>query len=147
MPSVNVLTDIIINRPAQAVSAYAADPANAPAWYVNIESAEWKTPPPLRTGARVGFTAHFLGRRITYTYEIADFVPGERLVMRTAQGPFPMETTYTWTPAGGGATHMTLRNRGEPAGFSRILAPFMAGAMRKANRKDLAKLKSILETT
>ena len=147
MPSVNVLTDIIINRPAQAVSSYAADPANAPAWYVNIESAEWKTPPPLRTGARVGFTAHFLGRRLTYTYEIAELIPGERLVMRTAQGPFPMETTYTWAPAGSGATHMTLRNRGEPAGFSRILAPFMAGAMRRASSKDLARLKSILEAT
>jgi uncharacterized membrane protein len=147
MPSVNVLTDIVIERPAPAVSAYAADPSNAPAWYVNIESAEWKTPPPLRTGAKVGFTAHFLGRRLEYTYEIAEFIPGERLVMRTAQGPFPMETTYTWAPADGGATRMTLRNRGEPAGSSKLLAPFMSRAMRRANSKDLARLKSILEAS
>ena len=146
MPSVNVLTDIIINRPAQAVSAYAADPANAPAWYVNIESAEWKTPPPLRTGARVGFTAHFLGRRITYTYEIADFIPGERLVMRTAQGPFPMETTYTWQAIDDLSTRMTLRNRGEPAGFSKLAAPLMTIAVRHANRKDLANLRARLES-
>ena len=64
---------------------------------------------------------------------------------RTAEGPFPMETTYTWAPADGGATRMTLRNRGEPAGFAKILAPFVAGAMRRANGKDLARLKSILE--
>lgn len=145
MPGVSVVTDIVINRPTEAVSAYAADPANAPARYVNIESAEWKTPPPLRSGAQIAFTAHFLGRRLEYTYEIAEFVPGERLVMRTAQGPFPMETTYTWAPSGDGATHMTLGNRGTPAGFSKILAPFMAGAMRRANNKDLARLKSILE--
>jgi hypothetical protein len=145
MPSVNVLTDIVINRPAEAVSAYAADPANAPAWYVNIESARWQTPPPLRTGAKIAFSAHFLGRRLEYTYEVVEFIPGERLVMRTAQGPFPMETTYTWASAGNGSTRMTLHNRGEPAGFSKILAPFMAGAMRRANTKDLARLKSILE--
>src|SRR5262249_18313350 len=147
MPSVNVLTDIVINRPAPAGSPYAAAPSNAPAWYVNIESARWQTPPPLRSGARVGFTAHFLGRRLEYTYEIAEFIPGERLVMRTAQGPFPMETTYTWAPAGNGATRMTLRNRGEPAGLSTILAPLLPGAGRRAQGKDLARLKSILEAT
>ena len=147
MTSVDVLTDVIINRPTPTVSAYAADPSNAPDWYTNIESAKWRTSPPLRTGAKVAFSAHFLGRRLEYTYEVVAFVPGERLVMRTAQGPFPMETTYTWASAGNGSTHMTLRNRGEPTGFSKILAPFMAGAMRRANNKDLARLKSVLEAT
>ena len=48
------------------------------------------------------FVARFLGRRLAYTYEVVDLVPGERLVMRTADGPFPMETTYTWEPGARG---------------------------------------------
>jgi hypothetical protein len=143
--AVDVSTDIVINRPRRDVAAYAADPANAPSWYVNIESVEWQTAPPVGPGSRVSFVAHFLGRRLAYTYEIADFVPGERLVMRTADGPFAMETTYTWQTVDAGRTRMMLRNRGEPAGFSKLVAPFMAGAMRRANRKDLARLKGILE--
>ena len=56
-----------------------------------------------------------------------------------------METTYTWCDAPGGGTHMTLRNRGEPSGFSRAVAPFMALAMRRATMKDLRNLKALLE--
>ena len=72
-------------------------------------------------------------------------VPGGRLVMRTQQGPFPMETTYTWSPVGDRSTRMTLRNRGEPTGFARITAGAMQRAMRRANTKDLRNLKRILE--
>ena len=143
--TVDVLTDIVIDCPPATVSAYAADPNNVPAWYVNIKSVEWKTPPTIAVGSRIAFVAHFLGRRMAYTYEIAELIPGERLVMRTTDGPFPMETSYTWQPAANGRTRMTLRNRGTPTGFSAWVAPFMAYAMRRANRKDLARLKQVLE--
>jgi uncharacterized membrane protein len=145
--AVDVQTQITIDRPVDVVAGYVADPSNAPAWYVKIESVEWETPPAVQVGSRVAFVARFLGRRLAYTYELVEFVPDERLVMRTAQGPFPMETTYTWFATGEGTTRMTLRNRGEPAGFSKVTAPLMATAMRRANRKDLAKLRSILEAT
>ena len=117
-----------------------------PDWYANIESVEWKTSPPLTSGSQIEFVARFLGRRLRYTYEVVEWVPGERFVMRTAEGPFPMETSYTWIPTGTSTT-MRLRNRGEPRGFSRLVAPFMAPAMHCANRNDLRRLKSLLETT
>jgi uncharacterized membrane protein len=143
---VDVRTEVEIGRPRDEVAAYAADPENAPAWYENIESVEWASEPPLAVGSRIAFVARFLGRRLAYTYEVTAFEPGELLVMSTADGPFPMETTYTWCDAADGRTTMTLRNCGEPAGFSRVAAPLLAGAMRRANRKDLARLKEILES-
>jgi hypothetical protein len=129
------------------VSRYAADPDNAPLWYVNIQSVEWVTPRPAQVGSRIAFVANFLGRRLAYTYELVEFVPGVRLVMRTSEGPFPMETSYTWEPNAEGATRMTLGNRGTPSGFSAWVAPLIGMAVRRANRKDLVLLKKRLEGT
>ncbi|MEV0298840.1 SRPBCC family protein [Nocardia sp. NPDC050710] len=143
--TVDVRTEMVIDRPREQVAAFAGDPGRAPEWYINIREVRWQTEPPLRVGSRMEFVAHFLGRRLVYTYEVLEYQPGERLVMHTAQGPFPMETTYTWTDADGGHTLMTLRNRGNPSGFAKISAPVMEAAMRRANRKDLALLKALLE--
>jgi uncharacterized protein YndB with AHSA1/START domain len=143
--SVDVLTEVEIARPPGEVATFAADPVNATRWYENIESVEPKYAGPPAVGSRASFTARFLGRTLTYTYEIRELEPGRRLVMSTDEGPFPMETTYTWAETAAGGTRMTLRNRGEPSGFAGIAAPLLERAMRRANRKDLARLKEVLE--
>jgi hypothetical protein len=144
MTDVDVQVETFIGRPPKVVAAYAGDPAHAPEWYANIRSVVWRTPPPVAVGSQLEFVAHFLGRRLSYTYEVVELVADRRLVMRTADGPFPMETTYSWEPEGRG-TRMTLRNRGAPSGFGKVAAPFLHAAMRRATRKDLAALKSLLE--
>ena len=149
MPSVDIKTQIVIDEDRARVAAFSANPDNAPRWYVNIRSVEWKTRPPVAVGSQLAFVAQFMGKRLEYTYEVSEYEPGERLVMRTAEGPFPMETTYLWEDVvhndRASATLMTLRNRGRPSGFSALVVPLMRFMMRRANRKDLALLKEILE--
>jgi hypothetical protein len=142
---VDVVTTVEINRPRRAVADFARDPDRATAWYKNIKSVEWMTPKPLAVGTRVAFVAQFLGRRMSYTYEVREFVDDARFVMSTTEGPFPMETAYTWRDTDSGGTNMQLRNTGTPSGFSKFVSPFMAASMRRANRKDLARLKAVLE--
>lgn len=141
---VDVLTEIQIACSLKKTAEFAANPDNAPEWYENIKSAEWKTQKPLAKGSQIAFTAYFLGRRLEYIYKVTEYVPAQKLVMQTSAGPFPMETTYLWETVGE-HTRMTLRNRGNPSGFLKLFAPFMESAMRRANKKDLARLKTILE--
>ncbi|MEH7451915.1 SRPBCC family protein [Gottfriedia acidiceleris] len=143
---VDVLTEITIDCPIEKVSEYASNPENAPKWYININSAEWKTEKPLVIGSKIAFQARFLGKDLAYLYEIIEYTPGKKLVMRTANGPFPMETTYTWSKVNDSSTLMTLRNKGNPKGFSKAITPFMSKMMKIANMKDLRAIKKIVET-
>jgi Polyketide cyclase / dehydrase and lipid transport len=142
--SLDVAVDTVIRRRPGVVSAYASDPSNAPEWYANISEVVWKTAPPMQVGSAVAFVARFLGRVLRYTYEVVEYTPTS-LVMRTSEGPFPMETTYRYEATPEGHTRMTLRNRGTPSGFSRLMSPFLSIAMERANRKDLEALKLRLE--
>jgi Polyketide cyclase / dehydrase and lipid transport len=142
---VDVRSEIEIARPRDEIATFACDPDNATAWYQNIKAVQWMTPKPLAVGSKIAFVAEFLGRRLLYTYEVRELVAGERFVMSTADGPFPMETTYAWEDSSSGGTRMTLRNRGEPVGFVKVAAPVLASAMRRANGKDLRRLKELLE--
>lgn len=142
--SIDVVVEAVIRRPPEVVAAYASDPSNAPEWYANISEVVWKTTPPLQVSSEVAFVARFLGRTLRYTYEIVEHTPTS-LVMRTADGPFPMETSYRYQSTPEGHTRMMLRNRGNPSGFSRPMSPFIRMTMRRANRKDLKALKLRLE--
>ncbi|TCJ03211.1 SRPBCC family protein [Cytobacillus praedii] len=142
---VDVITEITINRPITEVSEYATNPDHAPEWYVNIHSVDWRTPKPLKLGSQIAFKAKFLGKELAYVYEIVEFIPEKKFVMKTVDGPFPMETIYTWQAIDEGHTQMTLQNKGNPKGFNKILSIFMTFMMRRANMKDLIKIKTILE--
>ena len=142
---VDIETRVMINRPRAEVASYASNPDNAPEWYKNIQSVEWRTPRPLNVGSHIAFVARFMGRTLSYVYEVVELIHDRMLIMRTVDGPVPMETTYMSEDVTPAATRMTLRNRGEPTRFAALLAPFITSAMRSANQKDLKRIKLILE--
>ena len=145
MADVDISSEIIIARPLAEVATYVSNPDNVSEWYVNISSVEWLTPRPAVLGSQMTFVAHFLGRRLQYTYEVVELVPYKKMVMRTAEGPFPMQTTYIWEEVDPHHTRMVLNNSGRPSGFASLAAPLLGRMIRQANEKDLALLKQVLE--
>jgi hypothetical protein len=144
MATVDVEVHTTIDRPRREVAAYCCDPGNVTAWNANIHAVVWEPERSIGAGALLQFTSGFLGRRFEYTYEVAELIPEQRLVMRSDRGSFLMETTYLWEDDEQGGTWMTLRSRGEPMAFG-LAAPILATAIRRATANDLAQLKAILE--
>jgi len=142
---IDVSTEIDINCSKAKVAEYSANPDNAPKWYVNIKAAKWKTPKPLQVGSQIVFKAKFLGKLLVYIYEISEYAAEQKMVMKTIIGPFPMETTYTWKSIDGNITRMSLQSKGNPGGLSKLLTPLLSFAIKKANNKDLQRLKEIIE--
>jgi hypothetical protein len=143
--TVDVEVHTTINRPRSDVARYCCDPDNATAWNANVKAVQWETNPPLSVGSRFRFSSEFLGRSLEYTYEVVELVAAERLVMRSAQSPFRMETVYTFRDAPDDATWMTVRNRGEPTAYSGLAPAILATAVRRATSNDIARLRTILE--
>lgn len=144
--SVDVAVDVVIERSRSDVASFAGDLSKAGQWYENVESAEWLTPPPIAAGSKAQLLVNGFGKTSSYTYEIVELVDDERLVMRTQSGPFPMETTYTWAPAEGGHTKMTVRTTFEPRGLAKMGSSMISAGLRKSSRKDLEALKRALES-
>jgi Polyketide cyclase / dehydrase and lipid transport len=141
---VRVLSVIEIDRPRSEVAAFAIDPARAREWYGDVRDVRWNRQP-VTVGSRLAFVAAFLGKEADYVYEVTELVPGERFAMTRAEGPFAMETVFRWEDAGGGGTRMTLQSSGHPRGLSLLLAPLLRSAMRRSSRRDLSRLKALLE--
>jgi uncharacterized membrane protein len=142
---IHVEEQIRIQRPRAEVAAWAADPDNAPRWRKDVDKVEWKSQPPLRTGARIALTTPSLGLPLAYRYTVEEHVPGERTVLRTEEGPFPIETTLSFADAGDGATEVMLTTSGEKKG-SKVANRILERTIRRTSRKDLARLKKILES-
>lgn len=114
----DVITQIQINKSIQDIALYALNPDNAPKWYVNIKSIEWKMQPPLSAGTQMAFKAEFVGRIFAYTYEFAQLVPGNKLVIQTFEGAFQMQTACTFKKISDDKPKLVLHNAGTPTGFS-----------------------------
>jgi hypothetical protein len=144
--AVDVISEITIARPRAEVAAYSADPDNATVWYENIESVGWESPPPLTVGNRLAFVARFWDDAWPTPTRSSTSCQASALRAHCVRAvPDGDDLHLAGRQRRRDATRMTLRNRGEPAGFATLSAPMVAAATRRANRKDLERLKRILE--
>lgn len=141
---IDVTATVLIRRPLEAVSAYMTDPANDTAWIRALTAARQLTPPPPAKGMRVERAAKFMGRSMTYTTEVIEWSPAERVQMQTMDGPYPMAVTYSFAGEDGG-TRVSIRNHGGSGVMFKLAGPLIGRMVNGRVKGDLAQLKEILE--
>lgn len=144
---VDVRTEIIINLPKEIVAEYVSDPGNAPSWCSQIKTVEWNYNIPLRAGAKIVFNERGMRRYQQYVCEVVEFIPNQKMVMKTRNSNMRMETVVAWQAVNENTTCMTVWSRGIPRALSRMITPFMALTIRNINRRNLKQLKRMLETS
>jgi uncharacterized membrane protein len=141
----DVTVETEIARPRDEVAAYVTDWRNDPSWIGALRDVRLETDGPFGVGSRVARVASFLGRRIEYVNEVAEYEPGRRLLMRSVKAPFPMTVLYEFEDAGDG-TRVRIRAGGDASGFYRLAGPLLDRAVARGIRGDLARLKALLES-
>jgi hypothetical protein len=143
---IDVECRVEIGRARHEVAAFASNPDFLPEWRAGVVRVEWRSPRPVAEGAKLDIVAIFRGSHIRFLYEVTAFVPRERLVIRTAQGPVPHEHSLEWESNGEGSTVMRLRTRAMPAGLQALLAPALTKTFEREGKRDLESLKRLMET-
>ncbi len=144
--AVDVRAEVVVERPRTVVAEFAMNPANDTRWIGGIETARLLTEPPFRQGSQTERVSSFLGKRIEYVMEAAEHRPGERLVLRTVEGPFPMHVTYDFADVGS-ATRVRVHIEGNASGFYRLAAPLLTRAVKRSLNGDLTRLREQLEAS
>lgn len=147
---VDITVRTVYEAPRELVAGVAGDPAQAPRWQSSVQEVRWHAEPVVTLGVRLDLVTHFLKRELSYTYEVVDWIPGERLVLRTDQGPVPMELTYIWwdeddeQETGQPRTGMSLRQVGRPRGLTTLGTGAVSLGLKRAMRRDLERLREVL---
>ncbi|MCH8850803.1 MAG: SRPBCC family protein [Chloroflexi bacterium] len=141
---IDITAEVTIERPREAVAAFAMDSANDPAWIGGVVESKALTDGPFGKGSKVGRTAKFLGRRMEYTTEVVEYEPSALVAMR-AESPFPMTIRYEFVERAG-RTLARIRVTGEGSGFYNLAAPLLAMMVKRNVSRDLRTLKRLLES-
>lgn len=145
MPAIEITASVTIARPASDVFEFLADMSNNTLWQKGMQECRWTSQPPVRIGSTYEQVAHFRGKEIVSSFEVAELEPGRRIRIVSTRGPIPLDITRTVEPTNDGNAAVTAMVKGDTGGMFRLAAPFMSAIVGRSIRADYRRLKALLE--
>jgi uncharacterized protein YndB with AHSA1/START domain len=139
-----VNTSIWIDRPAEDVFNYVADPENVALWAGPVLEAKKTSPGPVGVGTTSTRKTQLLGRTMESNYEITAYEPGQLYGDKTTSGPVNIESRVILEESNGG-TDVTIEGDIEAGGFFKLAEPVMVRVVGRQVETDAQTLKDLLE--
>jgi uncharacterized membrane protein len=138
---------VTIDAPLQVVFDYLVDGQNLPAWDASITECVRIGPGPIEVGTRYRGASKIMGRRIEWTTEVIDLVPGVRAASRSVEGSlrFTIRYEFAETPEGTSVRYLLTADSGLGGAFGRVMEPLVEKAQTKVVRANLATVARHLE--
>lgn len=135
---------VTIDRPVEDVFAYVADTSNEGKWHTDVVDIEPEQL--LEMGSEFRMLIDFMGQS-EYRCEVTAYEPGERIEIKTIEGPRKPTLTHRFEQADG-ATAYTREMVMETEGLFKVLGPIMkaTGIADKRNAQFAENLKNLLES-
>jgi uncharacterized membrane protein len=138
---------VLIARPAADVFDFLVHAENLPRWDSSTLECVQVGPDPVTVGTRYRGASKILGRRIEWTTEIIDFVPGVRSASKAIEGTLKFTVSYevSETPEGTNLRYRIVADSGLGGAFGRALEPIVEKAQTKVVKANLDTLVGLLE--
>jgi len=138
---------VLIARPTGEVFDFLMLAENLPRWDSSMLECAQVGSGAVTVGTRYRGTSKILGRRIEWTTEVVEFVPGVRAASQSVEGTLTFTVLYevSASPAGTTLRYCLAAESGLDGAFGRAMEPIVQRAQTKVVRANLDKLASLLE--
>jgi uncharacterized membrane protein len=136
---------IEIKRPLGDVFKYVSDVGNYPEWMAHVLEVQQGTPGAPQDGDRFIVAIKSVGRRFDTPYERSAYDAGRGYTDQAVGGPVPDQQWHATFEEVPGGTRLTRAVDARLSGLLKLLEPVQKRAAERQLRKDLQKLKNLLE--
>lgn len=135
-----VQSQLLIDRPPQAVFAYLCDLGHDAEWRREWIETRLITPGPIGVGSRFRLVGKALGRRMEAVYETTEYDPNQSAAWQTVSGPMALRFRRSIAPKGKGTLVTFTYSIDRQGPILRALGPLFAIMGRRQLEGDYPEL-------
>jgi uncharacterized protein YndB with AHSA1/START domain len=140
----SVSSSTTINQPVEKVFNFLTQVENQKNLQPGILDVKVTPPGAVAAGSMLHYTTEYAGRKYESAVQVSAYEPNKKWATKTTGVPKPVETVYTFEPAGNG-TKMTISTELIPGSYPAMAEPTIKAQWQKTFDESCARIKQMVE--